>query len=72
MTRQTLARLLLAQLGRTPADELALVVIAAGRVPALGLALSDRRQRHLAEVRRAVGVQRIGAVEAVRVAGGLG
>ena len=65
-----LARLLLGQLGKVPAADLAQLVRAAGaELPGLHLPRSDRRQRDVAAVSRAIELRTLTPLEAWRVVG---
>lgn len=63
-----LARLLLGQLGKVPAEEIVGLLAGAG-LPALHLARSDRRQRDVAAVSRAIELRTLTPLEAWRVVG---
>jgi len=69
-TRVRLARLLLGQMGKVPAADLAQLVRAAGaELPALGLPRSDRRQRDVAAVRRVRALRTLTAMDAWVISG---
>ena len=63
-----LARLLLGQLGKVPAEEIVQLLVGA-KLPALHLARSDRRQRDVAAVSRAIELRTLTPLEAWRVVG---
>ena len=63
-----LTRLLLGQLGKVPAEDI-VGLLAGAALPALHLARSDRRQRDVAAVSRAIELRTLTPLEAWRVAG---
>lgn len=63
-----LARLLLGQLGKVPAEEIVGLLGGAG-LPPLHLARSDRRHRHLAAVRRVRALRTLTAMDAWAMCG---
>lgn len=66
--RKWLARLLLGQLGKVPAEEIVGILAGAG-LSALHLARSDRRQRDIAAVRRVRAWRTLTAMDAWAIAG---